>query len=932
MYQLRLLLAVISFSVLHSSQAQELFPFQNFTPEMYHGETQNWDISQSDTKLIYLANNKGLLEFNGSRWTLYPSPNRTIMRSVFAKGKRIYTGCYQEFGYWVKDEFLNLKYTSLSREIKNKLLEDEQFWNIIGYQQWILFQSLHRIYIFDTVQNTFRIINSKPNLPKIFPVGNQIYFQKKDEGVFRLENGKTLLISDAPVLRDNIIINIFDYRNKLLIQTQEKGFYIFENGQISQWHTPATSKINSLSIYCSLQLHDGSFVLGTIGEGVYLMSKDGTITTHIDKESGLQNNTVLSLFEDADNNIWFGLDNGIGVLNYTSPFRVFNDTKGVFGTVYAAAFHQNNLYVGTNQGLFYKTAKTNDNFKLIDGTKGQVWVLKVIDNTLFCGHNSGTFIVTDDKADLVCNQLGTWDIQQLISNPNLLIQGNYEGLNILEKSTGNWRYRNKIQGFDISSRNFEMMPNNQIFVNHEYKSVYKLDITSDYGKIKKVEIDTTAPQSSNSGLVKYNGKLLYFAESGIYEYQEQKKRFIKEKEFSKLILEDDSYLSGKILQSKDQTYWAFTRDNIIAITSGKINNKPNIHRVALPLFLRENVVGFENLLHLDNDIYLLGNTNGYILFNLNELTDKEYIIQLSSIEKNRLNKEASYIPVLSKNYRLRANENNIKFSYNVPEFDKFTFSKYQYRLEGLYDNWSEWTNEAEIAFKNLPSGKYTFQVRAKVGNKITTNIVSFRFIIANHWYASGWMLLVYAALFILLIFIINRVYRIRYNKKAEKIKQDKKLMQLINEKEISNLKNENLNCEIESVNRELNSATMAVIKKNELLSNIRLKLQKDTENPTIKSAIKIIDENLDNTGDWKSFQTVINNTDRDFLKKIKELHPALTPNDLKLCAYLRLNLSSKEIAPMLNISPQSVEVKRFRLRKKMELNHQENLTDYILII
>lgn len=159
------------------------------------------------------------------------------------------------------------------------------------------------------------------------------------------------------------------------------------------------------------------------------------------------------------------------------------------------------------------------------------------------------------------------------------------------------------------------------------------------------------------------------------------------------------------------------------------------------MFLRENVVGFENLLHLDNDIYLLGNTNGYILFNLNELTDKEYIIQLSSIEKNRLNKEASYI-LYSKNYRLRANENNIKFGYNVPEFDKFTFSKYQYRLEGLYDNWSEWTNEAEIAFKNLPSGKYTFQVRAKVGNKITTNIVSFRFYHCQPWYASGWMLLV----------------------------------------------------------------------------------------------------------------------------------------------------------------------------------------------
>ena len=67
-----------------------------------------------------------------------------------------------------------------------------------------------------------------------------------------------------------------------------------------------------------------------------------------------------------------------------------------------------------------------------------------------------------------------------------------------------------------------------------------------------------------------------------------------------------------------------------------------------------------------------------------------------------------------------------------------------------------------------------------------------------------------------------------------------------------------------------------------------------------------------------------------FIKKIKSLHPELTPNDLRLCAYLRLNLPSKEIAPLLNISHRSVEVKRYRLRKKMNLDHKENLTEYIL--
>ncbi|MGS0526385.1 helix-turn-helix transcriptional regulator [Zobellia nedashkovskayae] len=75
-----------------------------------------------------------------------------------------------------------------------------------------------------------------------------------------------------------------------------------------------------------------------------------------------------------------------------------------------------------------------------------------------------------------------------------------------------------------------------------------------------------------------------------------------------------------------------------------------------------------------------------------------------------------------------------------------------------------------------------------------------------------------------------------------------------------------------------------------------------------------------------------NNTDREFLTRAKELHPNLSSNDLKFCAYLRLNLSSKEIAPLLNISVKSVEVRRSRLRKKLDLKRETKLTDYILSV
>ena len=90
---------------------------------------------------------------------------------------------------------------------------------------------------------------------------------------------------------------------------------------------------------------------------------------------------------------------------------------------------------------------------------------------------------------------------------------------------------------------------------------------------------------------------------------------------------------------------------------------------------------------------------------------------------------------------------------------------------------------------------------------------------------------------------------------------------------------------------------------------------------------------ITNTDAYRIYvDNLVINADTDFLKKVKLAHPSLTPNDLRLCAYLRLNLSSKEIAPLLNISVRSVEIKRYRLRKKMELHHDQGLVEYILYL
>ena len=334
--------------------AQELPPVEIYLPKQYGAENQNWSISQSKEKYIYIANNKGLLEFNGAKWQLYPSPNQTIMRSVNVVNNRIYTGCYMEFGYWQRNDIGILDYKSLSQSLNIPLIEDEQFWSIIDIDDWVLFHSLNRIYIYNTKTNDYKIIDSETTITKIYKVDESIYFQKINDGIYKIQNGKELLITDNVIVRNNEVVNIFNHNNKLLIETRQDGFYFFEKNNLIKWDIPANSLLSNISVYNSIKLKDNSFTLGTISNGIIHLTPEGEINYKINSTSGLNNNTVLSLFEDVDQNIWLGLDNGINCINITSPFSIYNDDKGEIGTVYASAVFNNNLYLGTNQGLFYK--------------------------------------------------------------------------------------------------------------------------------------------------------------------------------------------------------------------------------------------------------------------------------------------------------------------------------------------------------------------------------------------------------------------------------------------------------------------------------------------------------------------------------------------------------------------------------------------------
>ena len=281
------------------SFSQELPPIIKYSALIYEGGNQNWMISQDRNQHLYFANNEGLLEFNGSSWKLYPSPNETIIRSVKVIGDRVYTGCYMEFGFWKRQEDGRLKYTSLSATLKNRILNDEIFWNIISYDQWVVFQSLNRIFIFDSKKGNFTIVAAKKGITKSYKTNNAIYFQSLNDGLYEIESGKSRLVSNALILQKNRIVNVFSIDEGLLIQTEFNGFYKLENSILSKYSTAVDDELASTSIYSSIRLSDGSLVIGTVSKGIYILTKEGNLKYHITQILGLTNNTVLSLYEDT---------------------------------------------------------------------------------------------------------------------------------------------------------------------------------------------------------------------------------------------------------------------------------------------------------------------------------------------------------------------------------------------------------------------------------------------------------------------------------------------------------------------------------------------------------------------------------------------------------------------------------------------------------
>ena len=292
--------------------------------------------------------------------------------------------------------------------------------------------------------------------------------------------------------------------------------------------------------------------------------------------------------------------------------------------------------------------------------------------------------------------------------------------------------------------------------------------------------------------------------------------------------------------------------------------------------------------------------------------------------------------------------NDFRFAYAAPYYEHLKHIFYRYMLEGFDDNWSEWTTKTEKEYTNLAKGTYTFRVQARNAYSQESAVASFAFSILPAWYFSWYAKTAYFIIGLLSIMALAQFFRKREKRKTHvlKIQQAKTLQQqeqahqrkvAETENEVIRLKNEKLQNDINYKNSQLASVTMHLVQKNEILNQIQEDLEilhkTSGENKgKIKKILKIIESDSRLDDDWEQFEIYFDQVHQNFFKRLRSRFPDLTPKDQKLCAYLRMNLTTKEVAPLMHISVRGVEIGRYRLRKKLELDTDTNLVSFIMEI
>ena len=966
----KLLLAICCFSVFigYTQNTIGLPEIINYPKQIYNAGTQNWKIAQDKKGIIYAANDEGLLSFDGSFWKKYTLPGGTGVRSLaVGNDGRIYIGSQGEIGYFEPGKNGRLQYRSLNDLVPENEKDFTDIWDVVPVGNEVFFRSYRKIF---QLQNDKITVFGNPAWSFLGLHQNKLISKAWQKGLLQFQNGTWVPFSKANFFPEKAEITAIIplQGDSSLLLTKHHGSYILHGEDIIPFETPDMRLINEKNPYSAAVINENQIAIITNLAGCFIINDKGELVQRLSKLDGLQSNNIISVFVDGKKNIWLGLDNGIDFIAYNNAIKHIYPDYQEHSSGKAAVIFKNDLYIGTSNGVYAASlAEQKDmgfiksKFDLIPGPKGQVWNLCELNGQLVMGHNDGFFVIENKTSRKIDSSSGFWTFLPLsnVTPSPIVMAGTYNGLNFYNFDNG--KFTNPEVHSHFESARFVAVDNDIAWAAHPYKGLYKIILNTTAKKPPyTIYKDTKGILSSNNNhIFKIKSRVVLTNDKGIFEYNARTDDFEPSTFLQKVL---PKVPIRYMREDNNGNIW-FVHDRHLGVADLSGKQPQIIYFPELNNKITGN--GLEYIYPYNNNNVFIAAEEGFYLINYDQYKQFREDIPIQISDVRIVNKRDSTIFGGYFNNEetpsIQYAWNSIHFDYSSPLYGKQSSIEFSYYLEDFDNGWSVWTKKNEKDYTYLSPGTYTFKVKARTHEGRESVVASYKFTILAPWYRSRWAYIMYALLSILFIYTVYKwqkkkfivqqqrhdeerqrmayLHQLEIEKHQEEQKQLTYLHQLElerNEKEIIRLQNERLQSEIVVKNNELASTTFNLVQKGEMLMKVKeefVRMKKsseiDKETDDYKKILRMLGDDKMKKN-WEQFAVHFDKVHSNFLVSLKSTYPYLTASDLKLCAYLRLNLTSKEIAQIMNITIKGVELGRHRLRKKLGIQPEVNLVNFLL--
>ncbi len=769
-----LLLLLFFYGAKAQKEAEKGLPFiTNYLPKNYKALPQTWCVMEDNRGIMYFGIQNGILEYDGVKWRKVIFKNIPVVTRALAKDKkgRIYYGAIGDFGYLTQDSLGQTVGKSLIQYLPAQYRNFFDVWTIHVASEGVYFQSREMIFRLNE-NNEIKVWKPKAKFMYAFNLDDNYYVHEQGLGLFKMVSDSLQFIPGSEFLGQERMQVMLPYVSRSEKKVSEKqyliglfysGLYLFNGKTFQPFVSEATPLLKSGTLYKGVKTIDGQYALSTTGKGLIVIDAGGKIVRLINRDVGLQDESVYAVFADSKGMLWLALDNGISRVETNSPLTQFTNQAGInTATLFIKRF-EGNLYLGTTNGLL-RFNEAAAKFEPVAGIPpNQTFALVKDGNTLLVP-NDGLFSIQHNKVQQIQPSIGG-DMQLaglLLSekHPGILYGGATSGLKIFTRTTSGWKFAGQVPHLEDQIWTFSENNNGSVWVGTQSGVVYR--VTPSFNEkqepiISQFRVERFGEkegfQSAIGNVYKIKGESWFPSDSCIYKFNEQKNRFVKDTTFGNFKNgggKDEFYIA----EDKSGRVWVrFGKETVLA--TPQPNGKYRLDKTSLlPITDRS----FAAIYPEDNGIVWICTTDGLVRFD--EKIEKNYDASFKTILRhvaagseilNTNTADSHYTPP-----SISFSKSSLRFEYAAPFFEQEDKTQYQTWLEGFEPGWSGWDNNYYKEYTNLPDGKYTFHVRALNIYQRPGEEALYQFSVLPPWWRTWWAYLLYTLIAVAAIYSLIR--------------------------------------------------------------------------------------------------------------------------------------------------------------------------------